>query len=712
MPLRHIEGVIIMKTTVTTSVGGKQITIETGRLAKQADGSVVVSCGNNIVLVTAVSSKKESPLDFFPLTVEYQERFYATGKIPGGYFKREGKPTTLATLTARLIDRPIRPSFPEGYRYETQVVATTLSADGSFPIEVLASVGASAALHISDIPFNGPTAAVQVGRVDGALIANPTPQQMERSDMDLIVAGTKNGLLMVEGEAKFITEADALAALKFGHQSLLPMLNAQEELREKFGSKAKRAFTPKTIDADFRSKAEAMLEPKIVAAMKIREKQERYAAGDKAKAEAITALVATITDDKLKAQREKEMGAIVEDLKYKTAREMILTGQRIDGRDVKTVRNIACEVGFLPRAHGSGLFTRGETQVLGTVTLGTGDDEQYVDNLLGLDKKRFLLHYNFPPFSVGEVGRMGGQGRREIGHGNLAERAVKAILPDHEKFPYTIRIVSEVLESNGSSSMGTVCSGTLALLDAGVPVKTNVAGIAMGLVKEGDRVAVLSDILGDEDHLGDMDFKVAGNGQGISALQMDIKIDSVSFQVMETALNQARDGRLHILNEMEKVMKTPRGQISEFAPRIETIKIHPDKIREVIGSGGKVIRSITEACGVKIEIEDDGQIHIASADPLATKKAIQMINDICAEAEVGKTYKGKVMKITDFGAFVEILPGTQGLLHISEIAHERLRAVTDVLHEGDELDVKVLDVDRAGRIKLSRKALLKHETVQ
>ena len=702
-----------MKTTVTTSVGGKQITIETGRMAKQADGSVVVSCGNNMVLVTAVSSRKESTLDFFPLTVEYQEKFYATGKIPGGYFKREGKPTTDAVLTARLIDRPLRPSFPEGYRYETQIVATTLSADGAFPIGILASIGASAALHLSNIPFNGPTAAISIGRVDGQLIANPTAQQMERSDMDIIVAGTKNGLLMVEGEAKFISEADALAALKFGHQSLLPLLNAQEELREKSGSTPKRTFTPAVIDADFRTQAEAMLKPKVTAALNMRVKQDRYGAVEAAVSEASTQLVKTITDDKLRAQRQKELSSIVEDLKYGVARSMILdTGHRIDGRDLKTVRPISCEVGILPRAHGSGLFTRGETQVLGTVTLGTGDDEQYIDNLLGLEKRRLLLHYNFPPFSVGEVGRMTGQGRREIGHGNLAERAVKAILPDHEKFPYTIRIVGDVLESNGSSSMGTVCSAALALLDAGVPVKSNVAGIAMGLVKEGDRVAVLTDILGDEDHLGDMDFKVAGNTIGITALQMDIKIDSVSFQVMETALNQARDGRLHILTEMEKVMKTPRGQISEFAPRIETIKIHPDKIREVIGAGGKVIRSITEQCGVKIEIEDDGRIHIASADPEATKKAIQMISDICAEAEVGKTYKGKVVKIADFGAFVEILPGTQGLLHISEIAHERLRAVTDALKEGDDIDVKVLDVDRAGRIKLSRKALLAKEAGQ
>ncbi|MGZ3747752.1 MAG: polyribonucleotide nucleotidyltransferase [Pseudobdellovibrionaceae bacterium] len=696
-----------MKTTVTTSVGGKQITIETGRLAKQADGSVLVTCGNNMVLVTAVSSTKASPLDFFPLTVEYIEKFYATGKIPGGYFKREGRPTNDAILIARLIDRPIRPLFPEGYRFETQVVATVLSADGAFPIEILSSLGASAALHISDIPFSGPTSAVQVGRVDGELIANPTPQQLEKSDMNIIVAGTRNGLLMVEGETKFITEADALAALKFGHQAMLPLLNAQDELREKTGSKAKRVFTAVQIDPEFRMKAEEMLKEPIAKALTIKEKQERYAAGDAALAEAKEVLLSNITDKELLSVRSKELSSIVEDLKYKSARSMILDkAVRIDGRDVKTVRPITCEVALLPRAHGSALFTRGETQALGTVTLGTGDDEQMVDTLLGLQTRQFMLHYNFPPYSVGEVGRFGGQGRREIGHGNLAERALKAILPEHAKFPYTIRIVSEVLESNGSSSMATVCAGNLALLDAGVNIKGNVAGIAMGLIKEGDRVAVLSDILGDEDHLGDMDFKVAGTGTGITALQMDIKIDSVSFAVMEQALAQAKEGRVFILGEMEKVMKLARGQISEFAPRIETIKIKPDKIREVIGAGGKVIRSITEATGVKIEIQDDGTINIASADPEATKKAIHMINEIIAEAEVGKAYKGRVVKIAEFGAFVEILPNTQGLLHISEIANERIRSVTDVLKEGDVIDVKVLEVDRAGRIKLSRKALL------
>ena len=660
-----------------------------------------------MVLVTAVSAKEPKDVDFFPLTVEYQEKFYATGKIPGGYFKREGRPNTEQILIARLIDRPIRPKFPEGYRYDTQVVATVLSADGSFPIDILSSLGASAALHISDIPFEGPTASVQVARVDGQLIANPTPQQVEKSDMDLVIAGTRQGLLMVEGETKFISEADAMAALKFGHQSLMPLLNAQDELREKTGSVQKRAFTPPQVDADFRTQTEDFLKPLIEKALSTKDKGERYGLVDAAKAQAKEKFLKTITDKDLMNVRKKELSTVVEDLKYKIARSMILDrAVRIDGRDVKTVRQISNEVGILPRAHGSGLFTRGETQCLGTVTLGTGDDEQIVDALLGNIKRRFMLHYNFPPYSVGETGRFGGQGRREIGHGNLAERAIKAVLPDQAKFPYTIRIVGEVLESNGSSSMGTVCAAVLALLDAGVPIKGNVAGIAMGLIKEGDKVAVLTDILGDEDHLGDMDFKIAGTTEGITAVQMDIKIDSVTFEVMEKALIQAKEGRLHILNEMEKVIRSPRGQISEFAPRIETIQIKPDKIREVIGPGGKVIKGITEATGVKIEIEDSGRIHVASSDPEATKRAIQMINDIVAEAEVGKTYKGRVVKIAEFGAFVEIMPNTQGLLHISEIAHERIRQVTDVLKEGEVIDVKVLEVDRAGRIKLSRKALL------
>lgn len=695
-----------MKQTVTFEMNGKEIVLETGRLAKQADGSVLVTCGSNMVLVTAVSNRKESTMDFFPLTVEYAEKFYASGKIPGGYFKREGRPTNLATLTARMIDRPVRPCFPEGYRYETQLVATTLSYDGSCPIDILASIGASAALHVSDIPFNGPTSAVQVARVKGKFIANPTPELLSESDMDIVVAGTRNGILMVEGELHFISEADALAALKFAHQAMMPSFDAQDKLKSLAGKK-KRDFTPVFPDASFKSEVKDFAAPKVAAALKIREKLERYAALDAVLAEAKARFLAGDEDKEVLAKRAKDLNSIFEDVKYSVARNLVLdTGFRIDGRSTTQIRPIACEVALLPRAHGSGLFTRGETQVLGTVTLGTGDDEQMIDALSGLVKKKFMLHYNFPPYCVGETGRMGGQSRREIGHGFLAERAIQVVLPDYDKFPYVVRIVSEVLESNGSSSMGTVCSGILALLDAGVPIKGNVAGIAMGLIKEGDRVAVLSDILGDEDHLGDMDFKVAGTSKGITALQMDIKIDSISFDIMEQALNQAKDGRNHILGKMEEVIRSPRGEISQFAPRIETIQIKSEKVREVIGAGGKVIKGIIEETGVKIDIEDGGKIHISSVNPEATKRAIMMIRDICAEAEVGKVYSGKVVKIMDFGAFVEIFPNTSGLLHISEIAHERIRTVSEVLNEGDDVEVKVLDVDRAGRIKLSRKVLL------
>ncbi|MBY0313974.1 MAG: polyribonucleotide nucleotidyltransferase [Bdellovibrionales bacterium] len=698
-----------MKQTVTTTLAGQQITIETGRMAKQADGSVLVTCGNNVVLVTAVSSPNESTMDFFPLTVEYVEKFYASGKFPGGFFKREAKPTNDATLTARLIDRPIRPSFPEGYRYETQVVATVMSYDGQYPVEMLANLGASAALHISNIPFNGPTAAIQIARENGKFIINPTPEQLEASDMDVVVAGTRNGILMVEGEARLISEADFLEAIKFGHAQMKPLFDMQDELRTKSGSTPKREFKPFVVDGEFRALAEKALTAKITDALETRTKNERYAKYTQIKKQAMEELITQQNFPKdILDLRKKELGIIIEDLKYKISRANILDkGVRIDGRDLTTVRPIACEIGLLPRVHGSGLFTRGETQVLGTVTLGTGDDEQTIDGLKATYKKRFLLHYNFPPYSVGEVGRMGGQSRREIGHGNLAERALKPMLPDHTKFPYTLRIVSEVLESNGSSSMGTVCSSTLAMLDAGVPIKAPVAGIAMGLIAEGSKTAVLTDILGDEDHLGDMDFKVAGTREGVTAVQMDIKIDSISFDIMEKALKQAHIGRLHILDKMDAVISSPKGQLSPFAPVIQTIQIKPDKVREVIGAGGKVIKSIIEETGVKIDIEDDGKIHIASTDPAKAKRAIEIIESICAEAEVGRVYPGKVMKVVEFGAFVEILPGTQGLLHISEIAHDRVRNVTDFLKEGDKVDVKVLEVDRSGRVKLSRKAILK-----
>lgn len=688
--------------------GDHEITLETGRLARQADGAVLVSTGDNRVLVTVVSSRRETEMDFFPLTVEYSEKMYATGKIPGGYFKREGRPTNPSTLNARLIDRPIRPCFPEGYNYDTQIIATIMSADGLFPPEILASLGASTALHISDIPFNGPTAAVQIGLKDGQWKINPTPEYMQSSEADFIVAGTKNGLLMVEGESKFISEEQALEALQFAHKSMDPIFKAQDEMRAECGIE-KRSYKVYTIDKDQESKYKEFMKSKVEAGLKIKTKAERYSTLSDARKEAVAFFKENAADKDEAKKVEKDVGIVFEALKFDVSRQMVLkNGERIDGRSVTQVRPIVCDTGLLPRAHGSGFFTRGETQVLSAVTLGTSEDALSMETLNGKVSSPFMLHYNFPPFSVGETGRYGGQSRREIGHGFLAERAIKAILPDFDKFPYTIRIVGEVLESNGSSSMGTVCSGLLALLDAGVPVKGNVAGIAMGLIKEGNDVAVLTDILGDEDHLGDMDFKVAGTRDGITALQMDIKIDSISFEVMKTALSQAKEGRNHILGEMEKVMSVPRGEISDYAPRIQTIMIKPDKVREVIGPGGKVIKAIVEATGVKLNIEDGGKVNIASTDPEMAKKAIQMIMDICAEAEVGKVYNGKVVKIMDFGALVEVLPNTSGLLHISELAHERVRNVTDVLNEGDMVSVKVLDIDRAGRIKLSRKVLLDH----
>ncbi|MCO5113863.1 MAG: polyribonucleotide nucleotidyltransferase [Bdellovibrionaceae bacterium] len=693
-------------TTKTFKSGNAEITIETGKWARQADGSVVVSSGDNRVLVTVVSSKKESNMGFFPLTVEYTEKMYAAGRIPGGYFKREGRPTTLVTLTSRLLDRPIRPCFPEGYQNETQVVATVMSSDGKFPLETLASFGASAALHISDIPFNGPTAAIKIGRKNGQWLINPSDAELEGSELDFVVAGTRQGILMVEGESQFISEAAALEALTTAHAAMKPFFDVQDELKKEIG-KEKRTFTPYKVEESKAKEYINFLQQRTLDGLKLRDKKERYGTLGALKEEAIAKFTEGVTDKDQIAQITKDVSIIAEEMKYNGARQMVIGEKvRIDGRTTTQIRPIVCEHGILPRAHGSGFFTRGETQVVGAVTLGTKDDELSMETLAGERRSKFMLHYNFPPYSVGETGRMGGQSRREIGHGFLAERALKAILPDYSDFPYTVRIVSEVLESNGSSSMGTVCSGLLALLDAGVPVKGNVAGIAMGLIKEGNDIAVLSDILGDEDHLGDMDFKVAGTREGITALQMDIKIDSIPFSVMEQALAQAKEGRNHILNEMEKSISTPRGEISEYAPRIQSIQIKPDKVREVIGPGGKMIKAIIEATGVKIDIEDSGKINIASTDPEMAKKAIQMVNDICAEAEVGKVYNGKVVKILDFGALVEVLPNTSGLLHISEIAHERVRNVTDVLNEGDNVEVKVLDIDRSGRIKLSRKVLL------
>ena len=690
----------------STAVEGQKITIESGALSKQADGSVLVSSGEDKVLVSVVSLKKESDLDFFPLTVEYQEKFYSAGKIPGGYFRREGRPSYGATLTSRMIDRPLRPCFPEGYRYDTQIVAIALSYSGQFPMGVLASLGASSALHISDIPFNGPVASVQVAEINGQLKVNPSLQDLESASLNFTVAGTKKGLLMVEGESLFVSEEKALEALKLAHKSIQPLLEIQEDLRKQAGNQAKREWKGFSADEDLTQEIKAFAEEKIQAGLNIAEKTKRYEALDQVKEDTLTHIQKEEDGEKELALKEKTAHLVLDKLKYDLARSMILNSKRIDGRKSDEVRPISCQVGWLPRVHGSALFTRGETQVMGTVTLGTGEDEQKVDALSGFSKKQFLLHYNFPPYSVGETGRLGGQSRREIGHGFLAEKALKAILPGHDVFPYTIRVVSEVLESNGSSSMGTVCSGSLALMDAGVPVPEPVAGIAMGLIQEGEQVRILSDILGDEDHLGDMDFKVAGTQKGITALQMDIKADSLSFEVMERALAQAKAGRLHILNEMAKTLSKAREELSVYAPRIEMIQIKPDKIREIIGPGGKVINKIIEDTGVKVDIRDTGQIYIASPDIESIAKAKAMIEEICVEVEEGAIYEGTVVKIAAFGAFVELLPNISGLLHISEIAHRRIGEVSDVLKEGDRVKVKVLEVGDTGRIRLSRKAVL------
>ena len=680
-------------------IQGKKIIVETGRLARQADSSVLVTCGDNKVLVTVVSSKRESDLDFFPLTIEYQERFYSVGRVPGGFFKREGRPSNESVLAARLIDRPIRPCFPENYRFDTQVVATVLSSDGAFPLEVLSGIGASSALLISDIPFNGPVAFLKVALINGEWRLNPQEESGESSAMDLIVAGTPKGLLMVEGFAQFVPEEKALSALKFAHESMQTIFEMQEDLRKKTGSKIKREVKTPEQNEELVQKVKKLILADLEQALSETDKIKRYGIYDEIKAK----LSESFLEEEESAKKAK---SIFEDLKYKKAREKIVEkSERIDGRKMDEVRPIACEVDLLPRAHGSALFTRGETQVLGALTLGTGDDEKIIDNLWNSHRKKFFLHYNFPPFCVGETGRMGGQSRREIGHGFLAEKALKAVLPSHENFPYTIRLVSEVLESNGSSSMGTVCAGMMALMAGAVPVKDQIAGIAMGLIKEGDKLVVLSDILGDEDHLGDMDFKVAGSQKGITALQMDIKIDSIGFDTLEKALQQALKGRQYILSEMQKTISKTREELSKHAPRIETLKIHPDKIREVIGSGGKTINSITEETGVKIDIEDDGTLFISSANKEGLAKAKEIIEGICEEVEEGKIYEGVVTGIKEFGAFVEILPKTSGLLHISQISHKRIERVTDVLKEGDKVKVKVLNVEANGRIRLSAKAV-------
>jgi polyribonucleotide nucleotidyltransferase len=678
--------------------GEHTVTIETGELARQADGAVLVTMNETVVLVTAVGLKKATPgRDFFPLTVNYIEKTYAAGRIPGGFFKREGRPTEKETLTSRLIDRPIRPLFPEGFINDVQVVAQVISVNSEMDPDIASLLGASAALAISGMPFLGPIGGARVGYIDGKYILNPTTTQLATSQLDLVVAGTAEGVLMVESEADGLNEEVMLGAVTFGHEQMQIAIKAINELTAEAG-KPKWSWVAPEPNKELQSAVSAYAESAVAAAYTLTEKMQRYSKIKEIKTAAVEALS---KGDTPKFTGE-QVGAEFSNLEYRLVRGKILDGQpRIDGRDTKTVRAINIRTGVLARTHGSALFTRGETQALVVTTLGTGRDAQIIDGLMGEKKEPFMLHYNFPPFSVGETGMMGSPKRREIGHGNLAKRGVKAVMPGVDKFPYVIRVVSEILESNGSSSMASVCGTSLALMDAGVPIKAPVAGVAMGLVKEGDRFQVLTDILGDEDHLGDMDFKVAGTKDGITALQMDIKITSITREIMKVALDQARDGRLHILGEMNKVLSKPRENMSEWAPTIITMKIDPEKIREVIGKGGAVIRQITEETGTSIDIENDGTVKIASVQGAAGREAQRRIELITADIEVGRIYEGKVARLMDFGAFVTILPGRDGLVHISQISEERVERVGDKLKEGDVVRVKVLEVDRQGRVRLS-----------
>ena len=737
-----------MAIQMSTEFGGRTLTLETGSMARQANGSVLVTYGETIVLVTAVAidSSREG-IDFFPLTVDYLEKTFSAGRIPGGFFKREGRLTEKETLTSRFIDRPIRPLFPAGFHNETQIIATVLSADPEQDPDVLAITGASAALELSDIPFLGPIAGVRVGRLNGELIVNPSMEQTAQCDLVLIIAGSKKAIVMVEGGCREVPEEEVIEALLFGHEAIQPVLTLQRELRAAV-EEAKRAagepwekipFTPpityelmegvlsgqRPADAlttphldDFK-RFKSLFQDRLAAAYRIVQKHKRhemihalrhemveaFIQPRKTREASLTSVAAIETLGKEVKALESLLRAWFHDLEAKLVREQIIKEKtRIDGRDLTTVRPIECKVGILPRTHGSALFTRGETQALVTTTLGTSQDEQLIETLAGDHWRTFLLHYNFPPFSTGEVKFLRGPGRREIGHGALAERAIRAQIPTPEQFPYTIRIVSEILESNGSSSMATVCGSSLALMDAGVPTKDAVAGIAMGLIQEGGQVAVLTDILGDEDHLGDMDFKVTGTRTGVTALQMDIKInEGVRREILTQALAQARDARMLVLDKMEAAISTPRPSLSPYAPRIETIHIKPDRIRDVIGPGGKVIKGITARTGAKIDVDDTGEVRIASSDMKALEQAKAMIRELTQEAEIGRVYLGKVRKIMEFGAFVEIFPGTDGLVHISQISHNRVNKVTDVLKEGDEVMVKCLEIDPQGKIRLSRK---------
>ncbi len=713
-------------TSVTMELGGRPLTIETGNIAKQAAGAVVVTQGDTVVLVTTVHGTPRAGIDFFPLTVDVVEKFAAAGKIPGGFFRREGRLSDREVLNSRFIDRAIRPLFADGFNDDTMVTATVLSADPDCPIDICAFIGASAALSISDIPFLGPIAAVRVARVEGELLINPTPEQLEDSDLEFIVAGHRGSIVMVEGGASQVPEAEVLAALKFGHESLLPIIDTIEELQSKVGKE--KVVPPEPEDnaelwAEIRGKAEA----RLAEAYQIREKFAR--------SQAVKAIEREIIDDYVGEYRkapievsslgdyesrsnglrklQKTAKEILHDLGAEIVRERVMaSSERIDGRGPSDIRPIAAEVRVVPRPHGVALFTRGETQAMVNTTLGSGFDEQMIDGMTGRYKKAFMLHYNFPAFSVGEARPLRGPGRREVGHGTLAERALKPVLPGHEDFPYTIRVVSETLESNGSSSMAAVCGSTLSLLDAGVPLKAPVAGIAMGLITDGARTVVLSDILGDEDHLGDMDFKVAGSNDGITALQMDIKVKEINWEILEKALSQAREGRLHILDCMNKDTEAdlhglkPRGELHDFAPRLEVLFVKPDRIRDIIGPGGKVIRAIQETTGAKIDVEDSGRCSVFGPNAEAVKIALSMVEELTQEAEIGRIYLAKVKRIADFGAFAEIFPGTDGLIHISHLAAGRVDKVTDVLNEGDEVLAKCIDIDPAGRIRLSRKEAL------
>jgi polyribonucleotide nucleotidyltransferase len=697
----------VAKVSKTFQYGQYPVTIETGEIARQASGAVMVSMGGTVVLVAAVAAAKaREGQDFFPLTVDYQEKFYSAGRIPGGFFKREGRPTEKETLTSRLIDRPIRPLFPDAFKNEVQVVATVMSLNPEVDGDIPALLGASAALTLAGIPFKGPIAAARVGYIGGKYVLNPTANELKTSDLDLVVAGTGNAVLMVESEAKLLSEDVMLGAVVFGHKEMQAAIHAIAELAAEAGKPSWNWQAPER-DPQLVAAVRGEVGDKLAAAFQIKDKLQRRDAVAALKADVLESLKTQAAE---KAWPAADLVGEFEDMEYHTVRSHVLqTHQRIDGRGLEDIRPISVRVGVLPRTHGSALFTRGETQALVTVTLGTGRDSQIIDAPEGESKDAFLFHYNFPPYSVGETGRMGGPKRREIGHGRLAKRGVMAVKPSMEAFPYVIRCVSEITESNGSSSMASVCGSSLAMMDAGVPLSAPVAGIAMGLVKEGENYVVLSDIMGDEDHLGDMDFKVAGTANGVSALQMDIKIDGITEEIMRTALAQAHKGRMHILGEMAKVISTPRGEMSEYAPRLLTIKIHPDKIREVIGKGGATIRSITEETGTTIDINDDGTVVIASVNREAADAAKHRIEQIVADVEPGRIYEGKVVKLMDFGAFVTILPGKDGLVHVSQISNERVEKVSDKLHEGDIVKVKVLEVDKQGRIRLSMKAVTEEE---